>query len=686
MHRPQPPHANTSTANAAAAANVLFQQAAQAFHSGQLQASRQLLHRLLALAPKYADALQMLGVIAGLTNDPLQAVGWFRRAIEADSKSATAHSNLGGALNDAGEFDAALKSCDRALRLKPSYAEAHNNRGNALMGLNRLEAAFTSYERAIAIRPEFADAHNNRGNALRGLKRLEAALASYDKAIALNPDFKQAYSHRGNVLAELKQFEAAIASCDLAIAIDPDYVDAHVNRGVALIETGQLEAAVASCDRAIELDANCTDAHMTRGAALVERGVYDAALASFDRAIELEPDFPEAYCSRGMALAALGQLQAALDSCDRALEINPNFAEAHNSRGNILRQLGEFDMALASYERAIALDPEAAAPYLSKGILLLLKEDFANGWAPYERRWLADAYNQRLGSSVQRLADDWDGKSRPGSLLVLPEQGVGDQIFYSGMLRDLHTHVSMVTVCLDARLVPLYERSFANIRFESKDTLTADTRFDFQTSLPSLGRWYRSDADSFQAVRVPYLFADRARVEQLRARLKVGAKLVCGLSWESRNRALGADKSLTLDSLKPVLLKPYANFVDLQYGDTSEEREAFFTQTGIKLQKVPEIDNFSDLDGLAALIAACDVVVTVSNTTAHLAAALGKPVFILVPRATTWALLWYWHLDRTDSPWYPTARLYRQSEAGDWNAALASVEADLARLYDAQAR
>jgi ADP-heptose:LPS heptosyltransferase len=203
-------------------------------------------------------------------------------------------------------------------------------------------------------------------------------------------------------------------------------------------------------------------------------------------------------------------------------------------------------------------------------------------------------------------------------------------------------------------------------------------RFDAQIYFGSLGKLYRSNTESLAKIQSPYLLADTDRTAKLRANLKNSEKLVCGISWSSKNADHGEGKSLSLEALNPVLQLSGFDFVNLQYGDTSEERNAFVQQHGVNIHHVDEIDNHNDLDGLAALIGACDIVVTVSNTTAHLAAALGKPVIVMLPNND--ALFWYWHRDSHTTPWYPSARLFRRSDTGRWEDVIDAVALTLAGI------
>ena len=674
-----------------------------AYQKGDWAEAERLSRAVLAHDADFPPALSLLGIIAAQTNRAAAAAEWFARAVAADPGDAAAHSNLGNALQALGRFDEALASYDRAIALKPdavavylnhgatlhelnrfaealtSYeralvidpgsARACNNRGNALYRLGRLSEALSSYELSLKLDPGLADAHYNRGNVLRDLARLDEAQQSYRRAIALQPGLQDAVLNCGASLQQLGRAEEALAVLDQAIARNPRFAQAISNRGNVLQELGRLEESLASHEQAIGQDPNYAEAHYNRGNTLKLMKRPDQALASYDVALQLKPDYAEAWLNRGVAAQALGRTDDALADYAQALRLKPGYAEASLNRGIALQHQMRLGEALASYTEAIETRPDYIEAHNNRSLLRLAQGNFAQGWEEFEWRW------QTAEMRAQRpvaVAPTWQGEPLDGSLLVRNEQGVGDEIFYAGMFRDLQARASSITACVDPRLIPLLRRSFDGIAWVSKQTLNVDLAFDAEISMGSLGRYLRSDAEWFEGRgATAYLRACATRASTLRAQLHNGDKLICGLSWVSKNRDFGADKSMRLPDLEALFRLPGFDFVDLQYGDTGKERAELNEVHGLSLRKIEQIDNFNDLDGLAALIEACDLVVTVSNTTAHLAAALGKPLLLMLPFSP--GLLWYWHANRDDSPWYASARLFRQERAGDWNSVIRRV-------------
>ncbi len=477
------------------------------------------------------------------------------------------------------------------------------------------------------------------------------------------------------------QPEAALADLDHLLARAPKDVKAWIQKSLVLILMTRYREALEAANRALKLVPHNPNAHSYRGSALLQLGQLEEALAAYERVIALAPHVAVAHYNRGNALRRLGRWVDSLDSLEQALKIQPDYTDALTVSGLAWQALGEKAQALACFDQALRINPDAADAHYNRALLLLANGHLAEGWREYawRLRWNVTV---RRGQSraIRQIAPEWDGSDMNGCLLVVPEQGLGDQIFYAGMLGDLERQMPGSTVCLEPRLIPLMARSFKQLHFLSpaqidEKTCIAERHFAAQTHIGSLGQFFRRDASDMARVQHGYLRADGQQIATLKERLyktqpAKHKKLVCGLSWRSKNDEFGHDKSLRLSTLLPMLSLLGIRFVDLQYGDTSVERAELLATQPLDLQKLEDIDNFNDIDALAALISACDIVVTVSNTTAHLAAALGKPVIVMLPASPS--LFWYWHIDRNDSPWYPSAVLLRQTQPGDWQDVIAT--------------
>ena len=595
------------------------------------------------------------------------AVSSYDQAISIKPDFVEAYYNRGLVLQGLNQLDAAVASYDRAISIKPSFAEAYSNRGLALQELNQLDAAVASYDQAISIKPNYAKAYCNRGSVLQELKQLDAALTSYDRAISIKSDYAEAYSNRGNVLHELKQLDSALASYDRAISINPDYAEAYSNRGNTLKELKQLDAAIASYDWAISIKPDYAEAYCNRGLALQALNQLDAALVSYDRAISIKPDYADAYFNRGTALQELRQLDVAMVSYDRAISIKPDYAEAYANRGVALLELKQLDAAVDNFNRSISIKADYAEAYWNKSLALLLGGHFAKGWELYEWRWkiksLNNSYPRWHGN------EDINGKS----ILIYPEQGLGDFIKF-------------------CRYVPMVEALGAKVILKVPDELRIILatlqggytilknaqllpHIDFQCPIMSLPLAFNTTLSTIPNVN-PYLKADLTKVQLWREFLGGKTKLRVGLVWSGGFRpnqpeiwAVNRRRNIKL-AMFEGFKKLDIEFYSLQKGQSAETELSDLIAAS---WDGPTIHDFTsrlnDFSDTAALIENLDLVISVDTSTAHLAAALGKTVWIL----NRFDSCWRWMLDRSDSPWYPTVTLFRQSSAGDWTGVIADV-------------
>ena len=458
-------------------------------------------------------------------------------------------------------------------------------------------------------------------------------------------------------------------------------------QGIAQHQAGNLAEAQARYRQVLALMPRQPDALHMLGVAAFQGQRFDEAARLLREASQLMPANGLVHFNLGNALRELRDLDAAADAFGKAVERNPADLEALKNLGNVLKEQNRMDEALACYDRLLARDPHHIPALYNKSIALLTQGRLAEGWDLYDYRLQFDHGKPNTAPRTPPALPDWRGQPLSQPLLVLPEQGLGDQIFYGAMLADLSLAGLASHTLLDARLVDLFRRSFPALSFgadgaadgASDPAAWSAQGYGAKIRLASLGRYFRRDAAGLARVPAPFLQADSAATARLRHRIANPGRLVCGLTWSSKNADTGALKSLPLAMLEPVLQVPGVDFIDLQYGDTAAERQALERRSGRVVHRLDDIDNKDDIDALAALVSACDLVITVSNSTAHLAAALGKPVVILLAHHTP---LWYWHLGSLSSPWYPTATLLRQPTPGDWDPVVATA----ARMLDGLVR
>lgn len=557
----------------------------------------------------------------------------------------------------AGRHDEAVASYRRLLQADPGQAEVYVNIGIALRAQGRSGEAIACYKQAIQLKPEFVEAYYNLANVLKEQGRLAEAIEYYEQAVRLRPDFPQARYNLANALRSCGRLTEAIDNYNMAIRLKGDYAVAHVNLAMTLKDLGRT----------------------------------DEAVESYKQAIRIKPDYSGAHNNLGIAFKKLGRLDEAIESYTEAIRLSPDYAEAHNNMGIALHARGEHDEALESCERAIELKPDYAQAHWNRSLVLLLNGRFEEGWDEY--RWrrktnlAAFAYPHKLDKPL------WNGEPFVGKrLLIHYEQGLGDNlqfIRYLPMVKQLGGTVIYETPKSMYRLLTSFEAIDELV--QASPGAPPEVEFDAYASLMDLPGIFGTTLDTIPA-DVPYIHADPERVALWRKRglarfgdafspkgafpffpngLKVG--LVWGGRPTGRNEVLSLQhRSCGLEQFAPLADVPGVVLYGLQKGPPAAQvgrlpRQILAGNLG---------EQFEDFCDTAAAVENLDLVISIDTSVAHLAGAMGRPVWLLLKTDADWR----WLLDRSDSPWYPTMRLYRQRRAGDWAEVLDRVAAELSRL------
>jgi tetratricopeptide (TPR) repeat protein len=637
-----------------------------AIQKGDHARALELIGRALGVEPGMAAAHLDMGFALRSLGRPMEALASFESAVALEPGYAKAWLHCGNVLRELGQPGKALASYERALAIRPDMTEALNNRGNALLDLGRPAEALASYDRALAARPDYAEALSNRGNALRVLGRSGEALASYERALALRPGYAQALNNRGNALLELGRAAEALASYDAALALEPENAECFNNRGNALLALKRIDEALASYERASALKPDYADPLSNRGHALFELGRAEEALACLDRALALAPGHAQAHNNRGNALCALERPEEALASYERAVALAPRDAQALANRGSVLCELRRTAQALASFEQALALDPGHAGAHWNEALCRLRVGDFEAGLPKYEWRWEQEKFKGFKRDFEQPL---WLGKDslRGKSILLHAEQGLGDAIQFCRYAPRVAALGATVLMEVQPELVSLLESLGGVHRLLARDEpLPA---FDFHCPLLSLPLAFGTRLETIPR-EVPYLGVPVAAAGQWREKLAPHAGFRIGIGWQG-NPAHHRDRSrsFALERFSGVARVPGVRLFSLQKGAGAE-------QVAQAASQFPIVDLSGLLDCFlttAAIMKNLDLVIACDTAVAHLAGALGVPVWVAIPFLPDWR----WQFDREDSPWYPTMRLFRQRVAGDWTGVFGEIEAAL---------
>jgi Flp pilus assembly protein TadD len=493
--------------------------------------------------------------------------------------------------------------------------------------------AISIYDQVLSVDALDADAFHNRGFALEKLGKLNEALGNYSRAITLKPHYAEAYCNRGNVLFSMNRHQDAIVDYEKAILIRPDYAAAYNNKANALVTLKQ----------------------------------YAKALIFLNRAIALSPKYVEAYNNLGYAYQKMGQHEKALKNFDRALTLDSSYAEAHNNLGHSLHKLCRFEEALASYEQAIKLRPNYAEAIWNRGLIRLLLGDMPGGWHDIEWRWMRSNYQNYPAA---KDCPKWNGEPLSGrSITVYVEQGFGDMFMlcrYLLLLVETGAEVTFAAPKVIHRLLTSLSPKLKLLNNYFTGSVT-----DYHCTLFSLPAVLNTQLNNIPN-NVPYLKAEPELVEKWKKRIgEHGFRI--GISWQG-NPAGDVDfgRSMPLAALAPLASIPGIRLISIQVQNGLEQLNSFPPEMSVEV-----LEGFNEgADGFvdtAAVMQNLDLILTTDSAPAHLAGALGVPVWTMLMEVPDWR----WMMDRTDSPWYPSMRLFRQPHAGDWESVVEAVRVAL---------
>ena len=606
---------------------------------------------------------------AGLKNWD-QAIENFKKVLEIDPDDVMAYYNIGNIYKEKGEFDASITSYKKAVSIQPDHFLSHNNMGSVYKTHGDLEAAIEKFKTTVNIKPDFALAHFNLAVALQERGDFDASIKSYEKACEIKPDFLKALFNMGNALKDIGDPAGAISAYKKVLRINPDYAEANVNIGISLLNMGDLGAAMKYFKQALKINPEYVEAYRNMGVALQANGDLSEAIEVYKKVININPDYVEAYINMGVALQNKGHMHAAMDSFKKAIQIKPDHVGAYNNMGISLKDLGQLNAAIDCFNQAIKIEPDYADAYWNQSLALLSKGDFKNGWSKYEWRWKESSCDIPL---VLTKKPRWDSL-KAERILLWPEQGIGDIIMFASMINEIHQKSKHLIIQVDERLIPLFSRSFPeDIIYYPENVKVPETDYDSHIPFGSLPSHFRPNVESYKRASGNYLKAEKAYSDALRENLKAeSGDYIVGLTWRggSKKNNVLTNKSVQLFEVARVLNEDGVKIISLQYGDTDDELQKLKTDHGITIHTVSEIDNFNDLDGLAALVEACDHIVSTDNLTVHIAGALGKKTTVLLPFSSDWR----WGLKRVNSDWHSSLCLLRQENISDWSIPLEKLK------------
>ncbi len=564
------------------------------------------------------------------------------------------------------DLDAAAARYEAVLAANPEQWDVLYLYGTALLQLGRLREAIDVCSRAAKLRPEVPDVYNNLGVAYQGIGDFNAAARAYETAIELNPDFDLAHSNLARLLESRGRFADAEISLRRAIRLKPAESAYRLQLAGVLGRQGKQLEATGILQEAVGHQPQNLDLKMNLAAALVQHERLDEAGDAYRAVIDERPDFAEAHSSLAFVLERQGRLREALAAAERAVELRLDYAEGFNNLGTVLRSLHRLNEACHAFRRAVELKPEFALAEFNLGTTLLLAGRYSEGWPGYRQHARVAG-----AAAVGPPSTEWDGRPIAGQrLLVYADQGLGDTIQFARFL-PLCKQRSEARLIL--RCQPSLRRLFADC-FAADAICTIDEdlpAFDQHVPLASLPGLFCTTIERV-GLSVPYLRTLAllpSRIGDLLGE-KTGDRRI-GLVWQGNPRQTrDVVRSCSLEKLLPLLELPGMRFFSLQCDSIGRSQLAALPAADRVVDVGELLQDFADT---AAMLQRLDLLITVDTAIAHLAGAMGRPVWTMLCHTPDWR----WHLDRSDSPWYPTMRLFRQATWGDWGSVVDRIQAEL---------
>lgn len=663
----------------------------------QFDLAEQAYRQAIAIEPGRADIFANLGLGFAAQNRLAPAIEAMEHAVDIDPHRADVHNNLADTLFKADRLDQALACLSRAAASNPAYAAAAVEWGNTLLKLNRpseaaacfeqflkdtpeniptlfslasarhaaqqWDSAAQAYGRILDLLPEDADVLCNLGINSSAAGDHESAAAYYRRALSRRPEHTGANHNLAALLQSQGKLDDAVAHYLKAVSVQPDLIALRFNLANAYRTLEKWTEAAGECGHILRIDPDHVGALFCYGVILQAQGLHEEAISRYRSVLAIEPAHHDALINLGTAFEETGQLAAALECCERALQADASSIAAHINMAAILTLQGRLTESIASCDRALEIDPHHPDAHYSRGLSLLRLGRYDEGWKEYEYRWArSDAPPKpEFPGKEWRGEEDLHGKT----ILLYSEQGLGDTIQFIRYLDQVAAKGATIVLELQAPLFPLLKNLKDIACFVVRGDTAPLPAYDFQCSLLSLPAALKSGAADIPA-QCPYLQAPPDRMAYWKQRLGNSDAPKIGLSWAGNPlHKNDRNRSMALSNLAPLWAQEKWKFLSLQ----KEVRPAD-AATLKEATTITDLSSYlSDLAETAAIISCLDLLVTVDSSLAHLAGALNVPVWIMLPHLSDFR----WMMQRQDSPWYPSARLFRQDSPGNWPSVVDAV-------------
>ena len=628
--------------------------------------------KALKIEPDFADAHYNLGNAFKEAGNLKKAIESYKASLAINPKDTEVLLNYGDALKSYGDFDEAIVSYKKALLENPNsadvqikltellrekentdklcdllsikksssgnYAQSYFELGCQLQKNGELKMAILYFDRCLVIDPNYAEAYIFTGSIHQQQNEFEAAISVFYRLLKVQPDNPEVYFYIGAAHQMTGQLEKAMNAYEKALKINPDFADVHLNIGSCYLQWGDPEKAIHKFKKVLRIQPDNAQAYNNLGNAFEAQGALSLAIDSFEKAIKVQPDLAEAFSNLGNVLKNKGDLSAAIDGHSQAIKIKPDYADAHNNLGVALKDNGEIGAAINSYKQALKIRPDYAEAHQNLSFAFLNTGRLKEGLDEYEWRWKTSEFLSKKRHFSQPL---WDGvKNLKGKgILLWGEQGPQDMTIWSSCLPYLSSLAGHCILECPEKLIPLYARSFPDVEVRAEKINCCNSRddFDFHLPLGSLFRHFIPKISRDTKVNA-FLAPDPARINFWKVRLNsLGMGPFVGISWKSPVMEPARLPNYTqISDWSPVLSLPDITFINLQSTEFADDLNKIQNELGVKVHHFDDLDHYDNLDDVAALSAALDIVVSVSTAVSAIGAGVGTPTKLVAWRQSPW--------------------------------------------------
>ena len=555
---------------------------------------------------------------------------------------------------------------------------AHYNLGYMYQEINKLDIAIEQYEIVLKKDKKNWQSLSNLGLIYFFKKEYQKSINYHLKVLEEKKDYQPSLRDIGTNYLLLNKYKLSENYLEKSLKLNPkDYINLN-SLGLTKMRLEKTDSAKLLYEKAIELNNKYYPSYNNLGLYYDRFGEKEKAFEFYKKALKLEPNYPNSLNNIGLIYFYYEENKKAFECFNKALKLDPGMIDLYFNLGHTYFKLRNFEKAEKWFQKGFKLDSLNINGHYNYSFMLLALSKYNEAWKEYEYRLRRSA---RINENFlyEDIKDKlWNfQKLENKNILIVREQGAGDEILYSSMYSDLIKLNSNIKIESDPRLIKLFNNSFDSNSFIPSNKISQNKnslkKIDIILFAGSLGNIFRKNIKSFPK-RKKFLVPNKSLCKKVKSKLdNIDKKIKIGISWISKNKRIGGGKSMSLNTLLPILKIKNVSYVNLQYGNYSNDIKKFTNKTGIEIIDLHEIDKFNDFNNLAALIDSLDLFITVSNTTAHLSAALGKETWVMAPKNDS--LLFYWNTGKEKTPWYPSVKIFQKTSS--WESTVEKVYSDL---------